>query len=120
MTALDGRWAAAADFLVGAGIRTVFGLPADDLTALRDLTAAGVRMIVCRDQRNALHMATGFAQQSGSVGVCLVGKGPAVANAVTGLLEASSSRTPCCCSARARRRRAGTPVRSRTPTTRPW
>lgn len=89
-----GCWAAAADFLISAGIRTVFGLPADDLTALRELTAAGVRVIVCRDQRNAVHMATGFAQQSGSFGVCLVGKGPAVANAVTGLLEASSSRTP--------------------------
>lgn len=89
-----GCWAVVADFLTHAGVGTVFGLPADDLVALRDLAAAGVQMIVCRDQRNAVHMATGYAQQAGSVGVCLVGKGPAVANAVTGLLEASSSRTP--------------------------
>lgn len=94
MTGVRGCWSATADFLVAAGVRTVFGLPSDDLDALRDLSAAGVRMIVCRDQRNAVHMANGYAQQSGSVGVCVVGKGPAVANTVTGLLEAASSRTP--------------------------
>lgn len=91
---LTGCWSAVAQFLRAAQVSAVFGLPSDDLTALRELTAAGLRMVVCRDQRNAVHMATGYAQQLGEPAVCVVGKGPAVTNTVTGLLEAATSRTP--------------------------
>ncbi|MEV8435759.1 thiamine pyrophosphate-binding protein [Actinosynnema sp. NPDC051121] len=89
-----GAWHAVARLLAEAGVEVVFGLPDDDLHALDALHAAGVRLVVCRDQRNAVFMATGYALRSGTLGVALVGKGPAVTNTVTGLLEASSSGAP--------------------------
>ncbi|MFJ6671347.1 thiamine pyrophosphate-binding protein [Actinosynnema sp. NPDC091369] len=89
-----GAWHAVARLLAEAGVEVVFGLPDDDLHALDALHAAGVRLVVCRDQRNAVFMATGYALRSGALGVALVGKGPAVTNTVTGLLEASSSGAP--------------------------
>ncbi|AUG75257.1 hypothetical protein CFP65_0282 [Kitasatospora sp. MMS16-BH015] len=87
-------WHAVVDALVHRGVSTVFGLPGDDLGALHALQEAPVRMLLCRDQRSALFMATGYAMQAGRTAVCVVGKGPAVANAVTGLLEAQSSGVP--------------------------
>ncbi|MEV6394052.1 thiamine pyrophosphate-binding protein [Streptomyces sp. NPDC051907] len=111
-----GLWHAVVDFLAASGVDTVFGLPADDVQLLRALDASasasvsasgagtgtgsgsgpgsGVSMVLCRDQRNALFMATGHALASGRPAVCVVGKGPAAANAVTGLLEARYSAAP--------------------------
>ncbi|WP_170184973.1 thiamine pyrophosphate-binding protein [Saccharothrix texasensis] len=89
-----GAWHAVARLLAEAGVEVVFGLPDDDLDALGALHAVGVRLVVCRDQRNAVFMATGYALRSGALGVALVGKGPAVTNTVTGLLEAASSGAP--------------------------
>lgn len=87
-------WHAVVDALVHREVDTVFGLPGDDLGVLHALESAPVRMLLCRDQRSALFMATGYAMQAGRTGVCVVGKGPAVANAVTGLLEAQTSGVP--------------------------
>jgi acetolactate synthase I/II/III large subunit len=86
-----GAFAAVADRLAARGTDIVFGLPGDDLDLLAALDARGIRMVLCRDQRNAMFMATGYAMRSGRTGVCAVGKGPAVTNALTGLLEARSS-----------------------------
>lgn len=91
MTTVKGCWQAAATVLGASGVDAVFGLPGDDLDALAALTDAGVRFTLCRDQRNAVFMATGYAMTSGALGVAVVGKGPAVTNAATGLLEARSS-----------------------------
>ena len=93
-TTYPGPWHAVVDALVHHGVDTVFGLPGDDLGALHALESAPVRMLLCRDQRSALFMATGHAMQSGRTAVAVVGKGPAVANAVTGLLEAHTSGVP--------------------------
>ncbi|CAL99949.1 acetolactate synthase-1/2/3 large subunit [Saccharopolyspora erythraea NRRL 2338] len=87
-------WHAVVDHLREAGVSVLFGLPGDDLEALCALEKAGMRMVLCRDQRNAVCMAAGYAIQSGRPGVCVVGKGPAVANAVGGLLEARSAGAP--------------------------
>jgi acetolactate synthase-1/2/3 large subunit len=89
-----GCWQAAVGMLARAGVRSVFGLPGDDLDALAAAETAGLHFILCRDQRNATFMATGYALQSGALGVVLTGKGPAVTNTVTGLLEARSSAAP--------------------------
>ncbi|MCZ7421942.1 MULTISPECIES: thiamine pyrophosphate-binding protein [unclassified Micromonospora] len=91
---VTGCWQAAVQTLAAAGVETVFGLPGDDLEALAAVTAAGLGFTLCRDQRNAAFMATGYALQSGRPGVAVVGKGPAVTNTVTGLLEARSSAAP--------------------------
>jgi acetolactate synthase-1/2/3 large subunit len=91
---VTGSWRAAAAVLRDAGVRTVFGLPGDDMDALAAIAGAGMKFVLCRDQRNAVFMATGYAMQSGDLGVALIGKGPAVTNALTGLLEASCSAAP--------------------------
>lgn len=103
----DGAWSAIVDLLVLAGVDTCFGLPGDDMELLRALDAAGVDLVPCRDQRNAVYMATGYALQSGRPAVCALGKGPAVTHAATGLLEARESGAPVLLLA------AGTPERSR-------
>ncbi|WP_406403119.1 thiamine pyrophosphate-binding protein [Streptomyces uncialis] len=84
-------WSAIVDLLVANGVDTCFGLPGDDLELLRALDAAGLDLVPCRDQRNAMYMATGYALQSGRLAVCALGKGPAVTHAATGLLEARES-----------------------------
>ncbi len=89
-----GAWHAVVDFLRSCGTRTVFGLPADDLVALRALEDTDIRFLLTRDQRNAGFMATGHALQTGRPAVCLVGKGPASSNVLTGLLEARCSAAP--------------------------
>ncbi|GAA1205145.1 thiamine pyrophosphate-binding protein [Prauserella alba] len=90
----DGAWHAVVDFLRTAGAEVMTGLPSDDLTLLDALEADSPRLVVCRDQRNAAFMATGYALQAGSPGVCVVGKGPAATNAMTGVLEARFSGAP--------------------------
>ncbi|MGA5821132.1 thiamine pyrophosphate-binding protein [Kitasatospora sp. NPDC094028] len=87
-------WSAIVDLLVANGVDTCFGLPGDDLELLRALDAAGLDLVPCRDQRNAMYMATGYALQSGRPAVCALGKGPAVTHAATGLLEARESGAP--------------------------
>lgn len=91
---IEGCWKAAALVLGESEVRSVFGLPGDDLDALGAIAEAGIRFTVCREQRNAVFMATGYALQSGGLGVAVTGKGPAVTNAVTGLLEARCSAAP--------------------------
>ncbi|MFH8746707.1 thiamine pyrophosphate-binding protein [Streptomyces rimosus] len=87
-------WTAIVDLLVANEVDTCFGLPGDDLELLRALDAAGLDLVPCRDQRNAMYMATGYALQSGRPAVCALGKGPAVTHAATGLLEARESGAP--------------------------
>ncbi|MEU2792596.1 thiamine pyrophosphate-binding protein [Streptomyces sp. NPDC007100] len=87
-------WSAIVGLLVANGVDSCFGLPGDDLELLRALDAAGVDLVPCRDQRNAMYMATGYALQSGRLAVCALGKGPAVTHAATGLLEARESGAP--------------------------
>ncbi|MGZ9931891.1 thiamine pyrophosphate-binding protein [Streptomyces sp. NC-S4] len=93
-TSAAAAWTTAAAVLSASGVRTVFGLPGDDMYALEAAHEAGIRFVLCRDQRNAMFMATGWAIQSGEVGVAVVGKGPAVTNTVTGLLESAASAAP--------------------------
>ncbi|WP_370681979.1 thiamine pyrophosphate-binding protein [Comamonas sp. GB3 AK4-5] len=75
-------------------VRAVFGLPNDDLAALQAVRRHGLRWILTRDQRNAMFMAGGQSLASGRLSVCVVGKGPALGNALTGLLECQSLSAP--------------------------
>jgi acetolactate synthase-1/2/3 large subunit len=76
------------------GADAVFGLPGDDMELLAALEGTKTDFVLCRDQRNAMYMATGHALASGRPAVCVVGKGPALTNAITGLLEAHSAAAP--------------------------
>lgn len=94
MATFSGAWHALADYLAVRGPRTFFTLPGDDLAVLSAAERCGLRPVLTRDQRAAVHMATGFAVQSGRATLCAIGKGPAVANAMSGLLEAWCAGAP--------------------------
>ena len=68
-----------------AGIEAVFGLMSDD-TALfvTTLDAIGVRFYAARHENNAISMAEGYAAAAGRLGVAIIGRGPATANAMHG------------------------------------
>lgn len=87
-------WAAIADGIARMGLGTIFGLPSDDLDLLGALEGGSTPMVLTRDQRNAMFMSVGHAMTTGRPTVCVVGKGPAVTNAMTGLLEARASAVP--------------------------
>ena len=65
------------------GILTVFGLMSDD-TALfvTTLDAMGVRFYGARHENTAVAMAEGYAAATGTLGVAIIGRGPATANAL--------------------------------------
>jgi acetolactate synthase-1/2/3 large subunit len=79
-------WAEVARFIEAAGTNPVFGIPGDDLSILKALEGHNVTFVVAKDQRNAMFMATGYALASRKLGVCIVGKGPAVTNTLTCVL----------------------------------
>lgn len=87
-------WTEAVRVLKRAGVERVFGLPDDDMQAARALESHGIDILWCSSQRTAVHMATGSALATGKVAVCVLGRGPAVAAAVPGMLEALSSSAP--------------------------
>lgn len=93
-TELPSAWHAVVDHLAAIGVTALFGLPADDLAVLTALEQHPMRTVLCRDQRSAVFMATGYALAAGRPGACVVGRGPAVTNALTGLLEARTARVP--------------------------
>ena len=84
-----------AEDIKGLGVDSVFGLMSDDICQLvATLDAIGVRFIGARHETNAVMMATGYAAASGKLGVALIGRGPAMANAMHGTLSAAKSSLP--------------------------
>ena len=67
------------------GIDCAFGLMSDD-TALfvTTLDAIGVRFYAARHENNAVAMAEGYASATGKLGLAIIGRGPATANAMHG------------------------------------
>ncbi|GII02774.1 thiamine pyrophosphate-binding protein [Planobispora takensis] len=94
MTAYPSAWHAVVDYARACGVEAVFGLPDDDLVPLKAMEHTDLRMVLCRDQRAAAFMAAGHALTSGRTAVCVIGKGPAAANVVGGLVEARCSGAP--------------------------
>lgn len=87
-------WDLIARYLVHIDTDIVFSIPSDDLGFLRALRDHNLRMVVAKDQRNAAFMTAGYALVSRKLGVCAVGKGPALTNTITGLLESTSLAAP--------------------------
>lgn len=94
MQAQQPVWDLIVRYLEDIGSDVVFGIPSDDLGILRALRDRAVTMIITKDQRNAVFMAAGYALAGRRLGVCAVGKGPALTNTITGLLEAASLSAP--------------------------
>jgi acetolactate synthase-1/2/3 large subunit len=87
-------WDLVVQYLQFIGTDVVFGIPSDDLGLLRAMRNRSLRMVIAKDQRNALFMAAGYALIAKKLGVCAVGKGPALTNTITGLLESASISAP--------------------------
>ncbi|MGH3344809.1 MAG: thiamine pyrophosphate-binding protein, partial [Carbonactinosporaceae bacterium] len=81
--------------LARLGVERVFGvIGSGNFAVTNALHAAGGQYIAARHECGAVCMADGYARVSGRVGVCSVHQGPGLTNTITGLTEATKSRTP--------------------------
>ncbi|HET8662257.1 MAG TPA: acetolactate synthase large subunit [Micromonosporaceae bacterium] len=71
------------------GVEAVFGIPGEAiLPAYEPLLGSRVRHVLVRHEQGAGHAATGYAQATGRVGVCLASSGPGATNLVTAIADA--------------------------------
>ena len=76
------------------GVDTVFTLAGDHILPLLDLLAdEGFRLIDCRHEQAAVHMADAWARMTGRLGVCAFTT-PGHANAIPGLVNALAAESP--------------------------
>jgi acetolactate synthase I/II/III large subunit len=81
--------------LEALGVDVVFGYPGGAILPAYDpLIEAGLHHVLVRHEQGAIHMAEGYAQATGRVGVCIVTSGPAATNLVTGLTDALMDSVP--------------------------
>ena len=78
------------------GVDTAFGLiGSGNFAIVTHMTRrCGIRYYACRHELGAIVMADAYARVTGRVGVCTVHQGPGLTNTMTGLVEATKSRTP--------------------------
>ena len=78
------------------GIEVVFGLPGGAVLPLYDpiLASEKLRHVLVRHEQGAGHAATGYAQASGKVGVCIATSGPGATNLVTPIADANLDSVP--------------------------
>jgi acetolactate synthase-1/2/3 large subunit len=89
------HWVDFARTLEELGVRHVFGIPGDDLQAYRCFEDSPVEFHLVGDQRHGAYQAlASVASGVQEVGVLVLGKGPAVTHALTGILEAREQRMP--------------------------
>jgi acetolactate synthase I/II/III large subunit len=79
---------------VGAGV--VFGIPGGAVLPAYDplLDSKSIRHILVRHEQGAGHAATGYAQATGRVGVCMATSGPGATNLVTPIADAYMDSVP--------------------------
>ncbi len=73
-----------------SGVDTIFGYPGGAILPAYDplLDSRRVRHILVRHEQGAGHAATGYAQATGKVGVCMATSGPGATNLVTPIADA--------------------------------
>jgi acetolactate synthase-1/2/3 large subunit len=78
------------------GVDVVFGIPGGAILPAYDpmLDSTQVRHILVRHEQGAGHAATGYAQATGRVGVCMATSGPGATNLVTPLADAYMDSVP--------------------------
>ncbi|WP_320065129.1 acetolactate synthase large subunit [Micromonospora sp. RTGN7] len=75
--------------LEALGVDVVFGIPGGAILPAYDpLYDSAVRHILVRHEQGAGHAATGYAQATGKVGVCMATSGPGATNLVTPIADA--------------------------------
>ncbi|WP_410615907.1 acetolactate synthase large subunit [Amycolatopsis sp. lyj-109] len=82
--------------LEAVGAEVVFGIPGGTILPAYDplLDSTKVRHILVRHEQGAGHAATGYAQATGKVGVCMATSGPGATNLVTPLADANMDSVP--------------------------
>ena len=78
------------------GADVVFGIPGGAILPLYDplYDSEKIRHVLVRHEQGAGHAATGYAQVSGKVGVCIATSGPGATNLVTPLADAQMDSVP--------------------------
>src|SRR5882724_10369213 len=75
--------------LEALGVEVIFGIPGGAILPAYDpLFDSSVRHILVRHEQGAGHAATGYAQATGKVGVCMATSGPGATNLVTPIADA--------------------------------
>ncbi|GGU71938.1 acetolactate synthase large subunit [Lentzea flava] len=76
--------------LEAVGCETVFGIPGGAILPAYDplFDSAKIRHVLTRHEQGAGHAASGYAQATGRVGVCMATSGPGATNLVTPLADA--------------------------------
>jgi acetolactate synthase-1/2/3 large subunit len=81
--------------LEAAGVDVMFGIPGGAILPAYDpIFDSSIRHILVRHEQGAGHAATGYAQVTGRVGVCIVTSGPGATNLVTPLADAAMDSVP--------------------------
>ncbi|GAA1913673.1 acetolactate synthase large subunit [Streptomyces sodiiphilus] len=82
--------------LEAVGADTVFGIPGGAILPAYDpmMDSTAVRHILVRHEQGAGHAATGYAQATGKVGVCMATSGPGATNLVTPIADAHMDSVP--------------------------
>ncbi|QHG85524.1 acetolactate synthase large subunit (plasmid) [Rhodococcus rhodochrous] len=77
-------------------VEIVFGIPGGAILPVYDplLDSPQVRHVLVRHEQGAGHAATGYAQATGKVGVCMATSGPGATNLVTALADAQTDSVP--------------------------
>ncbi|GAA4421811.1 acetolactate synthase large subunit [Actinokineospora soli] len=82
--------------LEAVGVEVVFGIPGGTILPAYDplLDSTKLRHVLVRHEQGAGHAATGYAQATGEVGVCMATSGPGATNLVTPLADANMDSVP--------------------------
>ncbi len=82
--------------LEAVGAETIFGIPGGAILPAYDplMDSTKVRHILVRHEQGAGHAATGYAQATGKVGVCMATSGPGATNLVTPIADAYMDSVP--------------------------
>ena len=81
--------------LEASGVDVMFGIPGGAILPAYDpIFDSKMRHILVRHEQGAGHAATGYAQATGRVGVCIATSGPGATNLVTPLADAQMDSVP--------------------------
>ncbi|SDF65731.1 acetolactate synthase large subunit [Pseudonocardia oroxyli] len=82
--------------LESIGCEVVFGIPGGTILPTYDplLDSTSVRHVLVRHEQGGGHAATGYAQATGKVGVCMATSGPGATNLITPLADAHMDSVP--------------------------
>jgi acetolactate synthase-1/2/3 large subunit len=81
--------------LEAVGVEVIFGIPGGAILPAYDpLFDSTMRHVLVRHEQGAGHAATGYAQATGKVGVCMATSGPGATNLVTPLADAHMDSVP--------------------------